>query len=371
MAASIVEFFARLPDPRQDRGRRHLLSDMMVIAILAMLCGAEDFTDMEDFGLSKQEWLGTFLHLPHGIPSHDTFGRLFAAIDPEQFEACFVAWTRAVAGEIHGVLALDGKKIRRSFDTASGRAAAHMVSAWGSDNGVVFGQLAVDEKTNEITAIPRLLEMLAIKGLIVTIDAMGCQKNIAGRIVERGGDYVLAVKGNQQGLSEDIVETFRWARARGFDGLRHAESEETEKGHGRIETRRVTVLWELSLLRDAAAWEGLHCIAEVERRRTIGDHTSTEVRHIISSVRTNDARELGRACRAHWGVENGLHWCLDVSFREDDSRVRMGHAAENLSRLRRIILNMLRLDKTKKRSIRAKKLLAAWDHDYLLKLLGA
>lgn len=371
MAGSIIEFFSRVADPRGDRGRRHLLSDMMVIAILSMLCGAEDFTDMEDFGLAKQEWLRTFLTLPHGIPSHDTFGRLFAAIEPEQFEACFVAWTRAVAGEIHGVLALDGKKVRRSFDTAAGKAAVHMVSAWGSDNGVVFGQLAVDEKTNEITAIPRLLETLAIKGLVVTIDAMGCQKDIAKKIVDRGGDYVFTVKGNQRGLSEDITETFRWARARNFDGLKHAESEETEKGHGRIETRRVTVLWELSLLRDAAAWEGLRCIAEVECRRTIGDRTSTEARHIISSVRTNDARELGRACRAHWGVENGLHWCLDVSFREDDSRVRMGHAAENFSRLRRITLNLLKLDTHKARSIRAKKLLAAWDHDYLLKLLGA
>jgi predicted transposase YbfD/YdcC len=371
MAGSIVSLFARMPDPRGDRGVRHLLSDVMVIAVLAVLCGAEDFVGMEQFGRAKHRWLRTFLSLPHGIPSHDTFGRVFAALDPECFEACFAAWTRAVAGEIHGVVAIDGKTLRRSFDAASGKAAVHMISAWAGDNGVVFGQLAVDEKSNEITAIPRLLGMLGVKGLIVTIDAIGCQKQIARQIADRGGEYVLTVKENQPVLLEDVRETFRWARAQRFHGLRHAHSEQTEKGHGRIETRRVSVLWELSLLRDAAAWADLRCIAEVRSTRRIGEKTQTQTRYFISNLDTRDARELGRACRAHWGVENGLHWCLDVGFREDASRVRVGCAAENLSRLRRICLNLLKLETSKKCGIRSKRLIAAWDHNYLLRLLRA
>jgi len=259
---------------------------MMVIAILAMLCGAEDFADMEDFGPAKQGWPGTFLHLPHGIPSHDTFGRLFAAIDPEQFEACFVAWMRAVAGEIHGVLARDGKKIRRGFDTAAGKAAVHMVSAWGSDNRVVFGQLAVEEKSNEVTAIPRLLEMLAIKGLIVTIDAMGCRKEIARKIVQRGGDYVLTVKGNQQGPSEGVAETFRWARARNFDGRPEARRVGTDREGPRMD-------------RDQPGHGAVETLAAARRRGVARPHAHRPGRvpkdHQRSSQHRGTARDLQRA----------------------------------------------------------------------------
>ena len=371
MASSISLCFSSLSDPRGDRGTRHLLSDIMIIAILSMLCGGEDFTDMEDFGVAREEWLRTFLKLPAGIPSHDTFGRVFAALNPDSFEACFRSWTLAVAGQIDGVVAIDGKTLRRSFDKAGKKTAVHMVSAWASDNGLVFGQLATDAKSNEITAIPKLLRMLDLKGLIVTIDAIGCQKEIAKQIVAQQGEYVLSVKANQPALLADIQETFRWARLRGFAGLKHSESTHTEKGHGRIETRHVTVLWERSLLRDASAWAGLVCIAELTSTRTIGETTSTERRYAISNIDTHRSTELGRACRAHWGVENGLHWTLDVCFDEDHSRARVGCAAENLSRLRRITLNMLKLETagTKKRSIKRKRFLAALDQNYLLKLL--
>lgn len=371
MAGSIMLFFSGLPDPRGDRGSRHLLSDIITLAILSILCGGEDFTDMEDFGNGREEWLRTFLKLPAGIPSHDTFGRVLAALDPEAFEACFRAWTGAVAGELVGVIAIDGKTIRRSFDKAGKRAAVHMVSAWAADNGVVFGQIATDAKSNEITAIPRLLRMLDLKGLIVTIDAMGCQKEIAAQITAQGGEYVLGVKANQPTLLADIQETFRWARERGFRGLKHAESVQTEKGHGRVETRHITVLWELSLLRDASLWAGLSCIAEMRCERTIDGATSVDHRWFISSVLTRRSEELGRACRAHWGVENGLHWCLDVTFGEDQSRARVGHAAENLSRLRRLALNMLKLyPDEKKRSIKRKRFMASLDHGYLWKILA-
>jgi predicted transposase YbfD/YdcC len=235
--------------------------------------------------------------------------------------------------------------------------------------------VATDEKSNEITAIPALLNLLEIKGLIVTIDAMGCQTAIATQIVRRGADYVLAMKDNQKNLHQDIRETFAWGRARGFKGLENAESEQIDKGHGRIEKRRVTVLWELGLLRDAAAWTGLRCIAEVECERTVlgggpdgGDTTTTDRRYFISSVQTRGANEIARACRAHWGVENGLHWRLDTAFREDEPRARTGHAAENLSRVNRIALNLLTLEPSKK-SIRRKRLRAGWDHDYLLAIL--
>lgn len=372
MTGSIGVYFSRLPDPRADRGRRHLLLDVVTIGVLAVLCGAEHWSEMEEFGQGKKDWLRTFLELPHGIPSHDTFAEVFAALDPDAFEACFQSWTAAVAGEIVGVLAIDGKTLRRSFDTATGKAAVHLVSAWAADNGVVFGQIAVNDKSNEITAIPALLKMLRIKGLIVTIDAMGCQKEIARQIVGQGGDYLLAVKDNQPTLHRDIRELFDWAERRGYAGLQEAHSEEVNKGHGRVETRRATVLWELGQISDAAAWPGLECVLRVRAQRTLGEKTTTEERFYISSVRTRRSEELARAARAHWGVENGLHWRLDVTFGEDASRARVGHAAENLSRLKRITLNVLKLaPATKSKTLKAKRFRASLDHAYLLTVLRA
>jgi len=372
---SIAVFFSRMPDPRGDRGRRHLLSDILVIGILAVLCGAEHWTEVEEFGRAKEAWLREFLKLPHGIPSHDIFGEVFAALDPEAFETCFRAWTAAAAGLIAGVVAIDGKTIRRSFDAATGKAAVHMVSAWAADNGVVFGQIAVGDKSNEITAIPALLKLLRINGLIVTIDAIGCQKDIAGQIVAQGGDYALAVKNNQPTLRRDIQELFDWAERRGFEGLRHARSEQTEKGHGRVETRRTDMLGDLAQITDAAAWPGLRCVVRVRSERTpAGGSTRVEDRYFISSIQTKRAEELARVCRAHWGVENGLHWRLDVTFGEDSGRVRVRHAAQNLSRLRRLALNMLTLappPRGKTASVKAKRFRAGLDHKYLLTILNA
>jgi predicted transposase YbfD/YdcC len=370
MAEPITIIFSRLTDPRADRGRRHRLIDIVTIAILATLCGAESWTDMEDFGLAREPWLKKFLKLRHGIPSEDTFAAVFAAIDPDQFERCFRAWTLAVAGEIVGILAIDGKTIRGSGDARHDRSPVHMISAWAVDNGIVFGQLATDQKSNEITAIPQLLQAFNLKGLIVTIDAMGCQKEIAQQIHQQKGEYVLQVKGHQPELHNDIKTLFDWAQVRGFDGMKHARSEQTDIGHGRLETRRVDVLWDLRQIKNASAWAGLRCVVRVHCTRTLGEATSMEDHYYISSVQTKRSEELGRACRAHWGIENGLHWCLDVNFGEDLNQTRAKNAAQNLSRLRRLVLNLLKLDTSKKISMRRKRFRASLEPEYLALLFS-
>jgi predicted transposase YbfD/YdcC len=372
MANSIEPFFSDIPDPRSVHGTRHVLSDMVALAVCAVVCGAESWVDVELFGRSKRAWLSTFLDLPHGIPSHDTLGRVFAMIDPEHFERCFRAWTGALAGVIVGVVAIDGKTIRRSFNTADRKAAIHMISAWAADNRVVFGQLAVDAKSNEITAIPRLLRMLDIKGLTVTIDAIGCQKPIAAQIVDQGGDYMLQVKANQPELHEDAKGVFARAAQRGWGARAHDTHEELEKGHGRIERRRTSLTWDVPwLIKASSDWKGLRGLVMVERERTVGDSTTISRHYYITSLHTRKASEAARACRAHWGVENGLHWSLDVGLNEDQCRIRSGNAAENFSRLRRIALNLLKNETTVKAGIKAKSKTAGWNHDYLLKVLGS
>lgn len=372
MTGSILLHFSAIPDPRGDRGRRHKLIDVLTIAVLAVLCGAEHWSEMEDFGKAKHDWLKTFLDLPHGIPSEDTFGEVFAALSPDAFEAAFRAWTLSVAGECSGVLAIDGKTIRRSFDAATGKSAVHMVTAWAADNGVVFGQLAVESKSNEITAIPALLKMLNIKGLIVTIDAIGCQKQIARQIIDQHGDYLLAVKANQPTLHADIKAMFEWAEKRGYSGLKHAESTQADKGHGRIEIRRADALWDLGQITRADEWAGLACIVRVRATRTVQGKESSESRYFISSVQQQREVEIAKAARAHWGVENALHWKLDVVFGEDASRVRERHAAENLSRLRRLTINILKLaPATKRKSTKSQRFIAGLNHEYLLKVLQA
>ena len=373
MATSLWEHFYILPDPRVERTRKHKLEDLLTITTCAVICGAETWTDIEAFGESKEAWFRTFLELPHGIPSHDTFGRVFAALDPEGFERCFQAWVADLAGGSEGKhIAIDGKAIRRSLDRAGGRACIHLVSAWVCEDHAVFGQLAVDDKSNEITAIPKLLEMLKLKGSTVTIDAIGCQKEIARQVKEKGGEYVLALKGNQGTLHEDVTIFLDDALAHDFAGVKHDLWEQSEKGHGRLETRRVWCTEEVAwLTRRHPAWAGLRSIAVVESRRQVGQEpASVERRYFISSLPGRCAQRLGRVVRDHWGVEIGLHWTLDVCFGEDQSRARIRNAAQNLSRVRRLALVLLKQERTAKVGIKCKRLKAGWDEAYLLRVLG-
>lgn len=375
MANSIQEHFGDLPDPRRAQGRRHRLSDMIVIAVTAVICCADSWSDVADFGNAKMKWFKTFLDLPHGVPCCDTFERVFARLDPEGFEKCFMRWTAALSESSSGKLvAIDGKRIRRSFDHAWDHSTAtHLVSAFVHDNATVLGQLAVDCHDNEIIAIPRLLELLDCSGAVVTIDAMGCQTAIAGKIVESGGDYVLAVKNNQPALHDAIQRNLDEMILENFAGVRHGCVQSVDGDHGRIETRKLWITDQLDNWLDAPTrdrWKNLRSVAVVESTREIpGKPPSTQRRYFISSLAGTDARRMARCVRGHWSVENKLHWVLDVSFAEDQARQRKDHSAENFSRLRRIALNLLRRERVKKRGIKGKRLNAAWDHDYLLKLL--
>lgn len=374
IAASLSEHFAGLEDPRAKHLNDHKLIDIIIIAICAVICGAEGWTDVELFGNERLEWLRQFLKLEHGTPSHDTFGRVFARLDPMQFEQGFLSWVAAVftvtAGE---VVAIDGKTVRRSHDRSNGKEAIHVVSAWATANHLVLGQRKVDEKSNEITAIPELLELLVLNGCIVTIDAMGCQTEIAEQIVGQGADYVLAVKENQPHLLEDIAVFFDLSEQNDFAKVDHTYHRTANGGHGRVEVRECWAISgenSLSFLRGAANWTGLTTIAMVRCRRQTNGKSSQETRYYISSLPNNGAHIL-QAVRSHWGIENSLHWVLDVAMREDDSRVRKDYAPENLSRLRRIALNLLKQEKTLKRGIQGKRLKAALSPDYLLKVLSA
>ena len=376
MANSIQKHFADLPDPRRARGRRHRLSDMIVIAVTAVICCGDDWADIADFGNAKLKWFETFLDLPHGVPCQDTFERVFAKLNPDAFERCFRSWTAALAGGSKGKLvAIDGKKIRRSFQHAWDHSTAtHLVSAFVQENATVLGQLAVDCKENEIVAIPQLLDLLDLDGATVTIDAMGCQTQIAAKIVGGGGDYVLAVKDNQPTLHDTLKLHLDEMILEKFKGVRHGLDRTVEGGHGRIETRRVWVTDQLDdwlSPRQRDRWAGLKSVAVVEARREIPlKPTSVERRYYICSHAGVDAARMARIIRGHWSVENKLHWVLDVSFAEDDARQRKDHSAENFSRLRRIALNLLHREKTRKRGVKGKRLNAAWDHNYLLKLLA-
>ena len=373
LATSVWEHFYVLPEPRIERQKKHKLEDLLTITSGAVIGGADTWNDIEDFGEAQERWFRTFLELPHGSPSHDTFGRVLAALDPEAFERCFQAWVADLAGSSAGKhIAIDGKAIRRSLDRASGKACIHLVSAWVCEDHAVFGQLAVDQKSNEITAIPKLLEMLQLKGSTVTIDAIGCQKEIARQIQEKGGDQVLALKGHQGTLHEDVTLFLDDALTRDFQGIKHDTWEQTEKGHGRLETRRVWCTEEVAWLsRRHPAWAGLRSIAVVESRRQVGQEpASVERRYFISSLPGRCAQKIGRVVRNHWGIESRLHWSLDVCFGEDQSRARIRNAAENLSRVRRIALMLLKQERSTKVGIKSKRLMAGWEEAYLLKVLG-
>ena len=367
-AVALFDHFASLPDPRIARHRWHNLSDILVIAVCAVLCGAESFPAIEDFGHEREEWLKQFLELPEGIPSHDTFTRIFRLLDPVQFQACFLSWMEAVAAATAGeVVAIDGKALRRSFDKGRAKRAIHMVSAWATANGVVLGQRKVDAKSNEITAIPELLALLALKGCIVTIDAMGCQRAIAQKIVEQGADYVLALKGNQPTLEQAVERFFVTGPEAEAHRTKSNYHEQTEQGHGRVETRCAWISDALDAELTAAAWPGLQSIGMVEATRTLGGETSVEQRFYLSSL-PPQAAQFAQAVRNHWGIENRLHWTLDVTFREDQSRLRTGYGAENFAVLRHIALNLLRQEPSAK-SLPRKRLACALNPDYLLKVL--
>jgi predicted transposase YbfD/YdcC len=371
--ATIEAHFAAMEDPRRIYLNDHPLINIITIALCGVIAGAESWTDVESFGNSKADWLGRFLDMQHGIPSHDTFGRVFAQLDPEQFQACFLSWVQAVFAVTNGqVIAVDGKTLRHSYDKACGKAAIHMVSAWAAANELVLGQVKVADKSNEITAIPALLEFLDISDCIVTIDAMGCQSEIADRIVEQGGDYLLAVKKNQGNLYDDIALFFDLAQQNEFAKVTHTYHQTVNGGHGRIEIRQCWVASgeeSLSFLRNYGQWAKLQTIVMIQSERQLDGEVSQETRYFISSL-AGDARQILAAKRAHWGIENKLHWVLDVAFREDDARVRQGNAPQNLAVLRHMALNLLKQEKTAKGGIKAKRLKAAWDDNYLLKVLS-
>ncbi len=377
VAVDVRPSFASLPDPRVERTKRHALLDIVTIALCAVICGADNWVEIERFGQTKEAWLRSFLALPHGIPSHDTFGRVFARLDPEAFERCFLEWVQAVVGAPGAqVVAVDGKTLRRSHDRGSGKAALHLVSAWATANHLILGQVATEAKSNEITAIPLLLGALDLTDATVTIDAMGCQTAIAQQLIDQGATYVLALKDNQPILAEEVRATFALARATGFADLAatdHAECRTIVKGHGRLEIRHYWTISDpaiLAYLNPTGAWAGLRSIGMVEAERRVGQKVSVETRYYLSAL-AGDAAGFAAAVRGHWGIENCLHWVLDIAFREDESRDRIGHSAHNLAILRHIALNLLRQERTARCGVKAKRLMAAWSESYLLKVLAS
>jgi predicted transposase YbfD/YdcC len=381
---SISEHFATLADPRAERGREHRLVDILTITLCAVICGADDWVAVATFGELKEGWLRTFLALPNGIPSHDTFGRVFRLLDPDELRRCFLAWVRAVVGEAAAggepgglgqqVVAVDGKTLRRSHDRGSGKAALHLVSAWATASGLVVGQVATEEKSNEITAIPALLRLLALEGATVTIDAMGCQTAIARQIVEQGADYVLALKGNHEQVHDRARLAFLDVAPAAGTTLHLADvvpHTTVEKDHGRIERRRCWAIGDpayLAYVDPDRAWPNLRSVVCIESTRRIGDHASTELRYYLSSL-PPDARRHNQVVRSHWGVENRLHWVLDLAFHEDSSRVRADHAPENLAIVRHIALNLLRRDPTRRIGIANSRFKAALSDTYLRSIL--
>lgn len=373
-SSNIKIYFEELEDPRTSINRKYPLISIIALSICAVISGANDWVGVELYGKSKIEWLEKFLDLPNGIPSHDTLGRVFRALDPEQFQSCFVKWVGGIAElEEHEIIAIDGKQLRRSHNKGIGQGAIHMVSAWASANGVVLGQEKVDEKSNEITAIPRLLEVLALEGCIVTIDAMGCQTEIAEKIVEGKGDYVLALKGNQGNLHEDVKLLFDDLEESNFTAYDYDYCKTVDKGHGRIEVRHA---WTISgsdiipFLRGAQQWKKLNSVIKVQSERYIGGFlVSKEVRYFISSL-PSDAKLALRAVRTHWAVENSLHWVLDIAFREDESRVRSDHAPHNFAILRHIARNVLSRRSPSEPGTYNQRLRAGWDNSFLEYILS-
>lgn len=368
---TLFESLSTIDDPRVEGRSEYLLIDILVIAVCATICGVESWTEIEEFGEAKHEWLASFLELKHGIPSHDTFQRVFGLLEPEQLKECFLEWISGAVSLAKGSLVnIDGKQVRGSKSIANNKKALNVVSAWASEQSVVLGQTACEEKSNEIKAIPELLKMLELSGCIVTIDALGCQKEIVEEIVSQEADYVISLKGNQGKLHEDVKNYLDWAERIGFQEISYDYTETLEKGHGRIEKRRCWVTERIDWLEQKADWKNLRSIIMVESiREVVGGSTTIERRYFISSLEAK-AREALRSVRGHWAIENELHWCLDIAFREDECQVRERKAVENLVILRHIGLNLLKQETSCRRGIKTKRKKAGWSEEYLLKVLN-
>lgn len=366
----LKEHFSALDDPRAQHSIEHLLLDILLITICGVICGADTWVEIEQYGIAKQEWLETFLALPHGIPSHDTLERVFARLRPEQLQQCFLNWVQAVFNITDGqLISLDGKTLRGSYDRGGKHGMIHMVSAWATQNRLVLGQRKVNEKSNEITAIPELLQVLDLNGAVVSIDAMGCQTEIAAQIVAQQGDYVLALKGNQGDIHQDVQQLFDHAQCQNFRGIEHDFYQTQEQGHGRQEMRRYWVMGNTQYLLGAEHWAKLTTIGCVESQRQVGDKITCEKRYYLLSL-PPDATGFAAAVRGHWGIENQLHWILDVGFREDQLRTTGGYSAENLAVIRHLAVNLLSQEKSAKGGTRAKRLRAGWDDHYLTRVLA-
>ena len=371
VTAGIEEHFGELKDPRIDR-QLHKLIDILIIAICAVICGADTWEDVEAFGKAKKAWFESFLELPNGIPSHDTFNRVFNRLDPQQFQSCFMKWISAASELIQGqVIAIDGKLLRRSHDKGIGKAAIDMVSAWANSNHLVLGQIKVDDKSNEITAIPQLLKALDVSGCIVTIDALGCQTEIAETIIDQDADYALSLKENQGRLYEDVKLLFDDLESSDYTAYTYDHARTVNKGHGRIEIRECWTISDpevLCHLRGFDNWKKLQTVSRIRSQRWVGDEKSIEDRYHIASI--CGAKPVLRTVRSHWSIENKLHWVLDIAFDEDRHRLRKEHGPENFAVLRHIALNLLKQENSLKRSIKGKRLVAGWNVDYLLKVLS-
>lgn len=369
---SLVDSFRDLPDPRSERNQDHPLLSILLVAICGAISGADNWVDIEAYGKAKQEWLKTLIALPHGIPSHDTFGRVFRFIDPQAFQERFLGWVGQLGEVTHGqVVAMDGKHMRGSKDAPRGKEGLYMVSAWAVEQGIVLGQRAVDEKSNEITAIPELLEVLALDGCIVTIDAMGCQTDIAEKIVSQGAHYMLAVKGNQGTLAQDIADLFAGFEHDHWHAVVHDYHKTVNKDHARLEIRECWVVSQpeyLTYLRRYPDWKDLHSLVKVLSQRRLNGKITTKTRYFISSLNPTAQHALA-ICRDHWQIENDLHWVLDVAFAQDHNRVHKDHAPQNLAVLQHIALNLLKQERSTPSSVKTKRLRAGWDDNYLSKLL--
>ena len=370
---SFLNHFETLTDPRIERSKEHLLIDIVAIAILAVISGADGWGAIELYGKTKYEWLKGFLELPNGIPSHDTFSRVFARIEPKQFQECFLSWVNSITQKLElEVIAIDGKTMKQSYDRNQSQKPLHIVSAWSASHQLVLGQKKVNKKSNEVTAIPALLELLEIEKSIITIDAMGCQKEIAALIIKKKGDYLLALKGNQKLLHKDVKDWFELARKEEFAGREHSYYQQIEGGHHRVEKRQTwtVAVSELPSLHNQSLWTGLKTVVMIVSERRLWNKTTTEVRFYLSSLASN-AEKISQAIRSHWGIENSLHWTLDVTFSEDKSRIRKDHSPENFALLRRLAVNLLKQEKGFKGSLKMKRYLAGMDNNYLVQILDS